>query len=460
MSIVVLLVALVACPTTKPPATPQPPFVSALGTLTGTPTTKTIGVTGGSLSSADGNITLEIPAGAFSSDTQISLQPVINPVAPWGAGTGFRFAGLTGQLKPITIKLKFEGDPPKESLSVAIQDTLGAWRGFKQMTVDETTKTINLTLKPNSITKNASKIDARGTKRDLDVADVFVFSHFFVFPGSASVKVNATQDFTLEVCNLIDNSDPGEDLLVSLNPPQPSECIRQKPEDMLQTWAVNGVTNGSNTFGKVVADPIGATFTAPTTVPSSNPVIVSATIHPGGKTLTATANVTIVGTGLKVVGKFSALGYPACPGFVGAADMTDQVDFLLAETGSASGFPYIVQVLDNKITKSQNFHATEAAAGGSVSQDSPSEVLNVLNGKGEFKGSSETIAVTLAGLSWTGGCTLTYPGGTTYILPAGESIESSASFEFKTNAFVNNTQTVKGEDSSGFGSWEFTITKQ
>lgn len=442
-----MLCALIACG--NPPVTPKPPFVSAVGTTIGNKLTKTIDSTGGTISSTDGGMTLDISAGTFSSATEVGVQPVTNKVAPWGEGTGFRL-NLENQLKPITIKLKFEGDPPKEALGVAIQDTLGAWRGFKQFSMDQTTKTLNVTL--------GASIKSRVSTRALDYTDIYVYSHFFVFPRSASVKVNNTQDFTFEGCDMIDPN-LGDDL-APLRQPEPSNCLRARPEDNPQTWAVNGVTNGNNTFGKIIADPIGATFTAPAIVPSSNPVQVSVRVQYGNKTLTTLANVTIVGAGLKVIGKFTSVGYPACPGFVGAADMTDQVDFLLTETGSATGFPYLVQVLDNKITKSQNFHATQAAAGGTVTQDSPSEVLNVLNGNGEFKGGADTIAVTLKGLSWTGGCTLTYPGAITYKLPAGESIESFASFEFKTNAFVNNTQTVKGEDSSGFGSWDFTITKQ
>jgi hypothetical protein len=447
MLIASILTALVACPTGSPP-TPKPPFVSVPGTITGTPVTKTIDSTGGTLSSADGSITINVLEGTFSIATQVSVQPVTNPTSPWGAGTGFRFVGFTGQLKPITIKLKFEGDPPKEALGVAVQDTLGAWRGFKQFVMDETTKTINVTLGANT--------KSRVSTRALDYTDIYVYSHFFVFPRSASVKVNKTQDFTFEGCDMIDPN-VGDDL-APLRQPEPSNCLRARPEDNPQTWAVNGVTNGNNTLGKIVADPIGATFTAPPTVPSSNPVQVSVTVHYGNKTLLTLANVTIVGAGFKVVGDFTSVGYPVCSGFIGIADMTDHVEFVLAETGSSTGFPYVIEVLDNKISKNQNFRASEYAAGGTVTQNSPSEVLNAIDGNGEFKSTFQTLSVTLKGVSWTGACTLTYPGQT-FQFPAGESIASSASFEFKTNAFVNNTQTVKGEDSSGFGSWEFTITK-
>ncbi len=163
--IVSLLTALVACPTTPP--TTKTPFTSAPGTVTGAPVTKTIDSTGGTLSSSDGSITIGILAGTFSSATEVSVQTVINPVAPWGAGTGFRFAGLTRQLKPVTVKLKYLGDPPKDALGVAIQDTLGAWRGFKQLTTDETTKTINVTLSPNT--------KSRVSTRALDYTDIYVY---------------------------------------------------------------------------------------------------------------------------------------------------------------------------------------------------------------------------------------------------------------------------------------------
>ncbi len=444
------LTALVACPTEVKPPTPKPPFVSPPGTVTGTPVTKTIDATGGTLSSVDGNITLEIPAGTFSSATQVSVQPVTNPNAPWGEGTGFRL-NLENQLKPVTVKLKYADNPPAEWIGIAVQDTLGAWRGFRHPIMDESTKTMNVTLNPDTKT--------RASTRKFSKTDIFAFSHVHVIPEKTSVKVNATKDFTLELCNLIDKTDPNEDLS-PLVKPEPSDCERIKPENAPQTWTVNGVPNGNTTSGKIIADPIGATFTAPVSVPSSNPVQVAVAVHPGGtKTLIAFAKVTILGTGFKVVGDFTSVGYPVCPGFIGIADMTDHVEFVLAQTGSNTNFPYLVESIQNQVSENRNFRASEYAAGGTVTQNSLSEVLNAIDGNGEFKSTFETLSVTLKGVSWTGGCTVKYPE-ITFNYPAGDTVPSNASFEFKTNTFVNNTQKVKGDDSSGFGSWEFTITRQ
>jgi len=65
----------------KDPSEPaQPGAQSAYehGAPTGPATTKTIGTEGGTLATADGRVTLTIPAGAVSKATEFSIQPVEN----------------------------------------------------------------------------------------------------------------------------------------------------------------------------------------------------------------------------------------------------------------------------------------------------------------------------------------------------------------------------------------------
>jgi hypothetical protein len=72
------------------------PVPTAVGTPDGAPTTETIGAAGGSIASSDGALTMNIPAGALASDTDITIQPVTNTA--WGGiGTGYQFTpdGLT-----------------------------------------------------------------------------------------------------------------------------------------------------------------------------------------------------------------------------------------------------------------------------------------------------------------------------------------------------------------------------
>src|ERR1700759_5181798 len=64
--------------------------ITAIGTPIGSPVTKTIGASGGTIISADGRAELNIPAGALSSDLAISIQPITNE-CPNGVGVAYDF---------------------------------------------------------------------------------------------------------------------------------------------------------------------------------------------------------------------------------------------------------------------------------------------------------------------------------------------------------------------------------
>ncbi|WP_300601897.1 hypothetical protein [Niabella sp.] len=86
-----LFLFLVAACTKPDPASPvaSAALVTAHGTPSGAAVTKTIGVSGGSIVSEDGNFSIIIPAGALAGDQEISVQPVINQL-PAGYGRAYR----------------------------------------------------------------------------------------------------------------------------------------------------------------------------------------------------------------------------------------------------------------------------------------------------------------------------------------------------------------------------------
>ncbi|WP_126246070.1 hypothetical protein [Chitinophaga rhizosphaerae] len=141
---VCLLIILSACSKKKAPGdeTPNPhpfptgiPLQSARGATIGPAVTAVIGAGGGTLSSADGRITLIIPAGAVTTAQTFSIQPVENtlrpgytPVAP-----SFRLLPENGEFaKPVTVKIKY--DPEKltsgveDGLRMAYQSASGHWK--------------------------------------------------------------------------------------------------------------------------------------------------------------------------------------------------------------------------------------------------------------------------------------------------------------------------------------------
>jgi hypothetical protein len=67
---------------------PDPPAITQIGTPIGNAVKKTIGTSGGSLTSGDGRIVVTIPANALAANTDISIQAVTN-TAPGGIGVGY-----------------------------------------------------------------------------------------------------------------------------------------------------------------------------------------------------------------------------------------------------------------------------------------------------------------------------------------------------------------------------------
>lgn len=103
------------------PTIPDTATPTAVGTPVGALTSKTIGNSGGSLVSADGNAELIFPAGALSNNTDISIQAITNN-APNGVANAYRFLpeGITF-LQPVTLKFHYTAD----DLAATLGDLMG-----------------------------------------------------------------------------------------------------------------------------------------------------------------------------------------------------------------------------------------------------------------------------------------------------------------------------------------------
>jgi hypothetical protein len=104
-----------------------------VGTPTGDKISQSIGPAGGVIRTADGNVSLTIPAGALSQPTTISLQPIENK-ALLGIGSAYEFSpdGLKFA-KPAQLVVKYEagsldGTSP-EAIGIAFQDEKRVWQG-------------------------------------------------------------------------------------------------------------------------------------------------------------------------------------------------------------------------------------------------------------------------------------------------------------------------------------------
>jgi hypothetical protein len=239
------------------PTIPDTATPTAVGTPVGALTSKTIGNSGGSLVSADGNAELIFPAGALSNNTDISIQAITNN-APNGVANAYRFLpeGITF-LQPVTLKFHYTADDLAATLGdlmgIAFQDSTGVWNRVNNLTNDTVNKIISAPIR--------------------HFTDWTPFDMLFINPPTGTLKVG--QSMTLRV-DIVESDDDelrqlGQDIDVS--------APITIPTSTKFVWSANGVTNGNSTYGTLTASSqLGASYKAPSKVPSPNPVAVSATV--------------------------------------------------------------------------------------------------------------------------------------------------------------------------------------
>ncbi|TAL69058.1 MAG: hypothetical protein EPN82_08195 [Bacteroidetes bacterium] len=228
------------------------PLVTPVGTPLGPAVTATIDASGGSLSSADGILELTVPAGAVSSATVFSIQPVTSH-CPGGFGIAYRLLpeGIKfAQLVTVTFSYADTLPANEEFLGIAYQDTDKTWLAPKVFSLDVVEKKISVQIK--------------------HFCDVSEFEKISIVPSEAIVKINESID--LEVIYI---GEPKYKTEENVDLPYLNEN-----KTYVSTWQVNG-TSGNAASGQIVkTDENKATFIAPSVVPdeSHNPVAVSATL--------------------------------------------------------------------------------------------------------------------------------------------------------------------------------------
>ena len=257
-----------------------------VGTPAGDKVSQSIGPAGGVIRTADGNVSLTVPAGALSQPTTLSLQPIENK-AFLGIGSAYEFSpdGLKFA-KPAQLVVKYaagslDGTSP-EAIGIAFQDEKRAWQG-KAAQVNPTAGTFTASVPHFS--------------------SWAFFKYYSLTPESMNLA--PTQVQKLEVVYLKgSNQDPdygkgpsqeGDDDLISpLTPPQLLKA------NQVKNWRVNGndANNGfSETYGglTVLDQGAAAEYKAPSKVPAipHNPVAVSVELKSRRSQLILISNLTI-----------------------------------------------------------------------------------------------------------------------------------------------------------------------
>jgi len=237
------------------------PVATAVGEPVGEAVSEVLGPAGGSISSADGRVTLTVPAGALTSDTTISMQPIANH-AHAGIGGGVRL-GPEGQLFADKVRLTFRYDESDlrgtdaQLLGVAFQRDDRLWQWVENPQVDTEARTV--------------------TVETHHFSDWSLVAGSQLRPLEATVEVGNTVRLQVTRCYvpLSPLSGPtGEEPLGFPCLDDPNDfMIRQYP---VEDWSVNGVVGGSSVTGTVAGGGHWALFTAPDTVPNPPTVAVSA----------------------------------------------------------------------------------------------------------------------------------------------------------------------------------------
>lgn len=372
-----LIIGFASCKQTEKPDTEPPvdlssltPEVTPKGTPTGSSYTQQVGATGGRVQSPDGQISIDIPAGALSANTAIGIQPITNE-APLGAGNAFRLTPEGAVFaKLVTITIKYGGDMQPGLSWIATQKTDGTWLGDRNTQTDENAKTLSVKTTHFSDWVTGKLIDFR------------------LSPQSATVKVGGqvhlyVNGFKKYPDGIADGASAGDDDLAPLAPIYKKTAGDEElaPIPVLLSDVMERLNNYKLDFkewrlsGAGSLKPSGskATYTAPGKIPSPNPVTVSVDINAttsDGKTtkLILLSNIKIV-DGVYVILRFNGAEYTYTGKQYLCAVPKDKTGFTLQGsqgTNSADG-PDVFSigltdvVLETNGTKSYTATATSGA---------------------------------------------------------------------------------------------------
>ena len=237
-----------------PPVIPSQATQTTVGDPTGAIVTKTIGKSGGSILSADGNAELIFPANALSENVDISVQAISN-LAPNGSGDAYRFLPEgTKFLQPVMLKFHYTDDDLASTLAdlmgIAFQDSSGGWYRLNNFKNDTVNKIVYAPIR--------------------HFTDYTHFDVLRIRPPVKTVQINKSQ--SLEV-TVVETSD---DELTQLNGEEVAPLIKAASKTII--WSVNGIVNGNGAVGTTTGSSASTIFTAPGKVPKQNPVAVSAQI--------------------------------------------------------------------------------------------------------------------------------------------------------------------------------------
>jgi hypothetical protein len=277
-------------PANTPANTPENPGQYP-GIAAGEPVTVQIGPSGGTVQTADGGLSLAIPAGALAKVTSVTVRPLVN-TAPNGLGISYHIepAGLKFS-EPATITLKVNeaalGSMSADAVGIGLRNKAGAWFGDVTSTTSVSAAFVSDAPAASSARASGSAAASSSEGRVVSVtrvessdgewAEYTLIAFWVVLPREATVDVSGSTVLRVLAClkEVENGSQIDSDQLPALPICQPS--VRQG------TWRVNGIVGGNASVGVVSTDrgSNGAVvlYIAPNAVPTPNPVTVIASMY-------------------------------------------------------------------------------------------------------------------------------------------------------------------------------------
>ncbi len=351
------MVLLAGSCTVSEPGPKGQPLITEAGMPLGTAASATIGASGGKLTSSDGLVTIEIPAGALEAATTVSVQPITN-TAPLGVeGGAYRFSPDGQQFKvPVTITFKYSdvllAGTPAELLWVVTQASDGSWQALRKSNVNTAAKTVS------------------GEMKHFSDWGLGKFMDMELNPATAFLKPN--QSVALTVSGFVASTDPDEELtpLVPLELKSGGDDLEplvpfEKRSSLfkLVKWNLSGE-------GTLTPNGWSATYTAPSEIPSKNSVAVSVELEryqdgqPAqlfSKALLV-SNITISEVGVLVVNfNGTEYRYRQMGGVNEVAAVVVDDEYVVWQGASATGIPNFTFYRSLKSTGSHTHRCEDAA---------------------------------------------------------------------------------------------------
>ncbi|GAB3946396.1 hypothetical protein GCM10028805_16850 [Spirosoma harenae] len=215
--------------------------------------TEMIGPAGGTVSSEDGKIRIDIPAGALTSEEAISIQPLTN-TNPTGKGAAFRLEPHgTTFARPVKITFAYDDIDLQatvaEALQVAYQEKNGVWMAMPGAKLNKQAKTLTI--------------------ETTHFSDWSYFSTIFLSPQQKGIQPGESVPMTVYTTMAYD------ELLAPLVKPSPIVQLHQDQTVPVIQWSVAErigklATTGASNFN---------TYTAPTGIVKPTPVTVTAQVQ-------------------------------------------------------------------------------------------------------------------------------------------------------------------------------------